>query len=70
VTVVEIKGFGKGRAKNAKDKGVSDMAEFIPRIQPEVVVHDEMVDEVVTVIQKVAHAGKAERLGPHQAGGR
>jgi len=57
VTVSEIKGFGKGRAKNAKDKVVYEMVEFIPRIQLEVVVHDEMVAEVVNVMQKVAHTG-------------
>ena len=57
VTVSEIKGFGKGRAKNAKDKIVYEMVEFIPRIQLEVVVDDEMVDEVVNVIQKYAHTG-------------
>ena len=40
VTVSEIKGFGKSRAKNAKDKVVYEMVEFIPRIQLEVVVDD------------------------------
>jgi len=57
VTVSEIKGFGKSRAKNAKDKIVYEMVEFIPRIQLEVVVNDEMVDEVVEVIQKFSHTG-------------
>jgi len=57
VTVSEIRGFGKGRAKNAKDKVVYEMVEFIPRIQLEVVVGDEMVDEVVDVIQKFSHTG-------------
>ena len=57
VTVSEIKGFGKGRAKNSKDKIVYEMVEFIPRIQLEVVVDDGMVDEVVNVIQKYAHTG-------------
>lgn len=57
VTVSEIKGFGKGRAKNAKDKVVYEMVEFLPRIQLEVVVNDEMVDDVVNVIQKYAHTG-------------
>ncbi|MBI5075827.1 MAG: P-II family nitrogen regulator [Nitrospirae bacterium] len=57
VTVSEIKGFGKGRARNAKDKIVYEMVEFIPRIQLEVVVDDEMVDEVVNVIQKFSHTG-------------
>lgn len=59
VTVSEIKGFGKGRARNATDKVVYEMVEFIPRIQLEVVVNDEMVDQVVDIIQKYAHTGNA-----------
>ena len=57
VTVSEIKGFGKGRARNAKDKVVYELVEFIPRIQLEVVVNDEMVEEVVNVIQRFSHTG-------------
>lgn len=57
VTVSEIKGFGKSRAKNAPDKIVYDLVEFIPRIKLEVVVSDEMVEEVVNVIQKFSHTG-------------
>ncbi|GAM07914.1 nitrogen regulatory protein P-II [Geobacter sp. OR-1] len=57
VTISEIKGFGKSRARNAADKVMYEMVEFIPRIQLEVVVDDEMVDDVVNVIQKYAHTG-------------
>jgi len=57
VTVSEIRGFGKGRARNATDKIVYEMVEFIPRIQLEVVVNDEMVEDVINVIQKYAHTG-------------
>jgi nitrogen regulatory protein P-II 1 len=57
VTVSEIKGFGKGRAKNSTDQKGYEMVEFVQRIQLEVVVADEMVDEVVNVIQKYAHTG-------------
>jgi nitrogen regulatory protein P-II 1 len=57
VTISEIKGFGKGRAKNSIDKIVYEMVELIPRIKLEVVVADEMVDEVVNVIQKYSHTG-------------
>jgi nitrogen regulatory protein P-II 1 len=57
VTISEIKGFGRSRARNAKDKIVFEMVEFIPRIKLEVVVIDEMADEVVNVIQKYSHTG-------------
>ncbi len=59
VTVSEIKGFGKDRARNAKDKVVYEMVEFVPRIKLEVVVDDAMVDEIVNAIQKYAHTGNA-----------
>jgi nitrogen regulatory protein P-II 1 len=57
VTISEVRGFGKSRAKNSKDKVVYEMVELIPRIKLEVVVRDEMVDEVVNVIQKYSHTG-------------
>jgi nitrogen regulatory protein P-II 1 len=57
VTVSEIKGFGKGKARNATDKLLYEMVEFIPRVKLELVVTDDMVDEVVNVIQKYAHTG-------------
>lgn len=57
VTVSEIKGFGKSRAKHAKDKIICEMVDFIPRIKLEVVVADEMADEVINVIQKYSHTG-------------
>ena len=59
VTVSEIKGFGKGRARNAPDKVIYEMVEFLPRIQLEVVVNDEMVEDVVNAIQRHAHTGNA-----------
>jgi len=57
VTILEIKGFGKSRARNAKDKIIYEMVEFIPRIQLEVIVNDEMAEDVVNVIQKFSHTG-------------
>lgn len=57
VTVSEIKGFGKSRARNAKDKVTYELVEFIPRIKLEVVVIDEMAEEVINVIQKYSHTG-------------
>lgn len=57
VTVSEIKSFGKSRARDAKDKIVNETVVMIPRVKLEVVVHDDMADEVVNVIQKTAHTG-------------
>lgn len=56
-TVSEIKGFGKSKAKNAHDKVVYEMVDFVPRIKIEIVVEDEMAEKVVETIQKYSHTG-------------
>ena len=57
VTVHEIKGFGKGRGNRGEDEAGSELVELVARVQLEVVVADEMVDQVVDVIQRYAHTG-------------
>ena len=54
VTISEIIGFGKGRAKEANDKMLYEKVEFVPRTKIEVVVEDKMAEEVVNAIQKNA----------------
>lgn len=58
VTVSEVKGFGRGRAKHS-DKGVTAWGVMVvPKVKLETVVADEMVETVVETIQKHAHTGK------------
>ncbi len=57
VTVSDIRGFGKSRAKNARDKVLYELVELVPRIKLEVVVEDDLADEVINVIQKYSHTG-------------
>lgn len=57
ITISEIKGFGKSKAKDAQDKISEGLHEFVPRIKIELVVHNDIVDEVINVIQTTAHTG-------------
>ena len=57
VTVHEIKGFGKGRGNRGEGEADSELVELVARVQLEVVVVDEMVDQVVDVIRRYAHTG-------------
>lgn len=57
LTISEIKGFGKSRAKNAKDAITEGLHLFIKRVKIEIVLHDGLVDEVVDTIQRIAHTG-------------
>lgn len=57
VTVSEVKGFGRGRAKGAKESEVHWGVEFVTKVKLETVVTDDMADLVVETIQKNAHTG-------------
>jgi len=57
IIIYEIKGFGKARARTAKDKFTEEFIDYIPRMKLEVVIKDEQVEEVVALILKNAHTG-------------
>jgi len=57
ITISEIKGFGKSKGQNSEDAFQEGLHLFVKRIKLELVVHDEIIDEVVDTIQKIAHTG-------------
>jgi len=58
ITVSEIKGFGKARAENAKDKIVEDSIGYVKKTKLEIVVPDQLAKEVVNIIYTNAHTGR------------
>lgn len=57
ITISEIKGFGKTKAEGAKDAIKEGLHPFVKRIMIELVVHNNMVEEVINTIQRTAHTG-------------
>ncbi|HJT70783.1 MAG TPA: P-II family nitrogen regulator [Terriglobales bacterium] len=58
ITVSEVKGFGRNRARNAQEKVVEDFIEYAKKTKLEIVVPDELVVSVVETIQTSAHTGR------------
>lgn len=56
VTISEIKRFGKSSANDIEKKN-DGLIEYVDKIKIEIVLIDDMVDTVVTAIQKTAHTG-------------
>ena len=56
-SISEIKGFGRGRAKEAPDKVQHEMIDYLPHVRLEIACSDDLVDEVVSSIEKNAHTG-------------
>lgn len=57
ITVSEIKRCWKGSIKDIEKKRGDGLIEYVEKLKLEMVVPDEMVDSVVSVIQKTAHTG-------------
>ena len=57
ITVSEVRGFGRNRAKSAKNKIVEDFIEYAKKAKLEIVVPDNLVDQVVATITRNAHTG-------------
>ena len=57
LTVSEIKGFGKSKAKDSKDAFKEGLHDFVKMIKLELTVRNDIVDEVVNTIQSIAHTG-------------
>ena len=59
ITISEVKRCWQGSAKDIEKHTSDGLVEYVPKIKLEVVVPDEMVEEVVSVIQKTAHTGNS-----------
>lgn len=55
MTVVNVRGFGIGKAKNAPTRIVEELVDYIPHVKIEIVCLDEKADEIVPVIKNTAY---------------
>ena len=57
LTVSHVAGWGKARARNAKDVVDEGAHRFAKKVKLEIVVGDHLVDRVVATIEREAHGG-------------
>jgi nitrogen regulatory protein PII len=57
MTVVDVRGFGRGRVKKDSHRSVDDLVDYMSIIKIEIVCTDELVEELVSIIEKTAHTG-------------
>ena len=58
MTVTEVKGFGRQKGHTEIYRGAEYVVDFLPKIKIELVVAEEKVADVVSVIQKRTHTGR------------
>ena len=50
ITVTKVQGFGREKGEGAHHRIVEDLIDYVPKVKIEIVVHDDMLDDVVGTI--------------------
>ncbi len=58
MTISEVKGYGRQKGHTEIYRGAEYVVDFIPKINIEIVVTADMVDQVVDAIRSAANTGK------------
>jgi nitrogen regulatory protein P-II 2 len=58
ITVTDVKGFGRQRGHAELYRGVEYVVEFLPKIEVEVAIKSELLEQVIETIGKSATTGK------------
>ena len=58
ITVTEVKGFGRQKGHTELYRGAEYVVDFLPKIRVELVIADELVDQAVDAIIRIARTGK------------
>lgn len=57
ISVTDVRGFGRGRAKDASDRVTEGTMDFLHRVRLETVCPDDLVEETIVAIERNAHTG-------------
>jgi len=58
MTISEVKGYGRQKGHTEIYRGAEYVVDFIPKVNIEIVVTADMVDQVVSTIRTAANTGK------------
>jgi nitrogen regulatory protein P-II 1 len=57
MSVSNVRGFGRGKAKDHPDRVTEDLVDFIPQVKIEIICGDELVEKIVATIEHAARTG-------------
>ena len=58
MTVSEVKGFGRQKGHKEVYRGAEYIIYFTPKVEIEIVVKDDLVQQAVSAVRDAAHSGK------------
>ena len=57
MSVVDVQGFGRSKAMKAFEGANNDPSDYIPYVKIEIVCHDRLVNEILSIIKTTAYTG-------------
>jgi len=57
ISVLDIRGFGRSKAKDEPHKIVEDLVDYIPHVKIEIFCKNSLVEKIVNTIKTAAHTG-------------
>ncbi len=57
MSVVDVRGFGRTRTTDAHHRTIDDLEDYIPHSKIEIICKDELVEKIISTIEKAAHTG-------------
>ncbi|MGY8826367.1 MAG: P-II family nitrogen regulator [Candidatus Latescibacterota bacterium] len=58
MTVSEVKGFGRQKGHKEVYRGAEYIIDFTPKVEIEVVIKDDLVEQAVSAVREAAQSGK------------
>ena len=58
MTVIEVKGFGRQKGHTELYRGAEYVVDFLPKVEIEVALEEDLLDKVIDAISKAANTGK------------
>ena len=58
ITVTEVKGFGRQKGHTELYRGAEYVVDFLPKVNIEAAISDELVDRVIEAVEGAARTGK------------
>jgi len=57
MSIIDIRGFGRGWLQGEPRTRAEDVLDMVPHVKIEMICSDQLVDKVISVIEKTAHTG-------------
>ncbi len=58
ITVTEVKGFGRQKGHTELYRGAEYVVDFLPKVQVDIAISDDLLEQVIEGIEKAACTGK------------